>query len=122
MFFQVSELYFWSSRDGVDEHFLANVQQLFPSKRVILDATEVLIERPTHRNAHIVAFSNTHTLKTMIDGEAMCLTSVPVADDRRNAAKRIHVERISSCTKTFKILKKTQNSEHRSTWDEAFLE
>ena len=40
MLFELSELYFWPSRDGVDEHFPANVQQMFPSKRVILDATE----------------------------------------------------------------------------------
>ena len=56
MFFELSELYFWPSRDGVDEHFPANVQQMLPSKRVILDATEVRIQRPTHHNAHRVAF------------------------------------------------------------------
>ena len=56
MFFELSELYFWPSRDGVDEHFLANVQQMLPSKRVILDLTEVPIQRPTYRNAQRVAF------------------------------------------------------------------
>ena len=43
-------------RTHVDEHFPANAQQLFPSKRVILDATEVPIQRPAHRNAQRVAF------------------------------------------------------------------
>ena len=80
MFFELSELYLWSSRDGVDEHFPANVQQMFHSKRGILDATEVPIERPKHRNAQRVTFSNTHTLKTMIGGAAKCLTSMPVAE------------------------------------------
>ena len=56
MFWELSELYFWPSRDGVDEHFLANVQQMLPSKRVILDATAVPIQRPTHNNAQRVAF------------------------------------------------------------------
>ena len=107
MFFELSELYLWSSRDGVDEHFPANVQQVFHSKRGILDATPVPIQRPSHRNAQRVTFSNTHTLKTMIGGAAKCLKAMPVADDRRNAAKIIHVERIIACGKTFKILKKT---------------
>ena len=56
MLFELSELYFWPSRGGVDENFPANVQQMLPSKRVILDATEVAIQRPTHRNAQSLAF------------------------------------------------------------------
>ena len=56
MLFELSELYFWPSRNGVDEHFSANVQQMLPSNHVILDATEVPIQRPTHRNAQRVAF------------------------------------------------------------------
>ena len=56
MFCELSELYFWPRRDGVDEHFLANVQQMLPSKRVILDATAVPMQRPTHNNAQRVAF------------------------------------------------------------------
>ena len=34
----------------------ANMQHMLPSKRAILDATYVPIQRPTHRNAHVVAF------------------------------------------------------------------
>ena len=34
--------------------------------------------------------------------------------DRRNASKRIHVERIIGCAKTFKIMKTTLNSEEAS--------
>ena len=56
MFSELSELYFWSNLDGVDEHFTANVQQMLPSNRVILDATAVPIQRPTHRTAQRVAF------------------------------------------------------------------
>ena len=54
MFFKLSELYFWLNRD--DEHFPANMQHMLPSKRAILDATYVPIQRPTHRNAQVVAF------------------------------------------------------------------
>ena len=39
--FELSEHDFWPSRDVVDEHFQANFHQTFPSKHVILDATEV---------------------------------------------------------------------------------
>ena len=69
MYFELSELDFWSSRDVVDEHFPANFQQMFPSTRVILDATEVPVQRPKHCNAQRVVLStykNTGTLKTMI--------------------------------------------------------
>ena len=41
MHFELSEHDFWLSRDAVYEHFQDNVQQTFPSKHVILDATEV---------------------------------------------------------------------------------
>ena len=41
MHFELSEHYFWPSRDVVYEHFQANCHQTFPSKHVILDATEV---------------------------------------------------------------------------------
>ena len=44
MYFELSELDFWPSRDVVDEHFPANFQQMFPSTRVILDATEVAVQ------------------------------------------------------------------------------
>ena len=37
-----------------------------------------------------------------------------VVRDRRNASKRIHVERIIGCAKTFKIMKTTLNSEETS--------
>ena len=56
VFFELSELHFWPSLDGVDEHFPANLLQMLPSKPVILDATEIPIQRPTHRNAQRVAF------------------------------------------------------------------
>ena len=39
---------------------------MIPAKPVVLDATDVPIHRPTHRNSQRVASSNTHTLKTII--------------------------------------------------------
>ena len=66
--FELSEL---PSRDVVDEHFPANVQQMFLSNRAILLATEVQILKLTHRNAQGLAFYNVHTLKTMI---GICIT------------------------------------------------
>ena len=66
--FELSEL---PSRDGVDEYFPANLQQMIPQKPVVLDATDVPIQRPTHRNSQRVASSNTHTLETII---VICIT------------------------------------------------
>ena len=44
-----------------------------PAKPVVLDATDVPIQRPTHRNSQRVASSNTHALKTII---VMCITPI----------------------------------------------
>ena len=41
MHFELSEHDFWPSWDVVYEHFQDNFHQTFPSKHVILDATEV---------------------------------------------------------------------------------
>ena len=42
------------------------------------------------------------------------LDAETVVNDRRNASKIIHVERIIGCAKTFKIMKTTLNSEETS--------
>ena len=75
MFFELSELYFWPSRDGVDENFPAIVLLMFPSKRVILDATEGPIQKPTRRRPN-------------------AQKSGVLVGERRDAEKIIHVESI----------------------------
>ena len=53
---------------------------------------------------------NSHTMlkgRSQFDEEAL-------VRDRRNASKRIHVERIIGCAKTFNIMKTTLNSEEAS--------
>ena len=44
---------------------------MIPVKPVVLDATDVPIQRPTHRNSQRVPSSNTHGLKTII---VICIT------------------------------------------------
>ena len=69
MYFEFQELDFWPSRDVIDEHFPSNFKEMFPKTRVILDATEVPIQRPKHCDSQRITFStykNRNTLKTMI--------------------------------------------------------
>ena len=46
---------------------------MIPAKPVGLDATDVPIQRPTHRNYQRGASSNTHTLETII---VICITPI----------------------------------------------
>ena len=69
MYFELTELDFWPDRDIINEHFPKNFQKMFPTTRVILDATEIFIERPKNCDAQKVTFStykHHNTLKTMI--------------------------------------------------------
>ena len=50
---------------------------------------------------------------TTLNGRSQ-LGAETMVRDRRNASKRIHVERIVGCAKTFRILKTTPNSEDMS--------
>ena len=90
IFFELFELYFWPSRNGVDEHFPANVQQMLPSK-----VSSWMRQRFRYRGQHIVMSKDWR-----------------FGGWQTKCAKRIHVESIICCVKTFTILKKTLNSEH----------
>ena len=69
MFYELSELDFWPDKEVIDQHFPTKFKKMFPTTRVILDATEIPIQRPQNCNGQRVTFStykNTNTLKTMI--------------------------------------------------------
>ena len=69
LYFQLKELNIWPSKDIVQETMPVDFRRKFPKTRVILDATEVPIEKPTHVNCQSVTWSNykhKNTLKTMI--------------------------------------------------------
>ena len=46
---------------------------MIPAKPVVLDATDVLIQRTTHRNSQRMASSNRHALKIII---VICITPI----------------------------------------------
>ena len=69
---------------------------MFPSTRVVLDATEVPVQRPKHCNVQRVALStykNTHTLKTMIGITPTGQVSYVIASYWGSASDRHTIER-----------------------------
>lgn len=69
LYFQLKELNIWPSKDIVEETMPVDFKRKFPKTRVILDATEVPIQKPSHVNCQSVTWSNykhKNTLKTMI--------------------------------------------------------
>lgn len=69
LYYQLSEINFWPSRQVVQETMPLNFKKLFPNTRVIIDATEVPIQKPSHTNNQSASFStykNTNTLKVLV--------------------------------------------------------
>lgn len=69
LFYELSEMNIWIPRDVVNEFFPKKFNNMFPSTRVILDATETPIDKPGNCNAQRMTFSsykNRNTAKTMI--------------------------------------------------------
>jgi len=69
MYYQFKEINIWPSRKIVDDHMPTGFKAMFPTTRVILDATEVPIIKPSNVVAQSATFStykNKNTLKTMI--------------------------------------------------------
>lgn len=69
LYFQLKEIDIWPSREVVNEYMPKDFGEKFPSTRVILDATETPIQKPSDVNAQSITWSNYkhgNTLKTMI--------------------------------------------------------
>lgn len=69
LYFQLKDLDFWPSRQIVDDHMPSSFRHSFKMTRVILDATEIPINKPSNINAQSCTFSNyknRNTLKAMI--------------------------------------------------------
>ena len=69
LYLELSELGCWLSRETIDEHFPTNFRKLFPTTRVVLDATEIAIEKASNVNGQRMTFStykNRNTLKTLV--------------------------------------------------------
>lgn len=69
LYFQLKELNIWPSVNVIKESMPSDFKKKFPNTRVILDATEVPIEKPSDVNAQSITWSSykhKNTLKTMI--------------------------------------------------------
>lgn len=69
LYYELSEIDVWLSRDIVDTYFPISFQQHYPLTRVILDATEIPIDKPTECNSQSATFStykNRNTLKVLV--------------------------------------------------------
>lgn len=69
MYFQFREIDIWPSRNVVNDHMPQGFKKSFPSTRVVLDATETPIVKPSNVKAQSATFSvykNKNTLKIMV--------------------------------------------------------
>ncbi|XP_062617077.1 uncharacterized protein LOC134278804 [Saccostrea cucullata] len=69
IYFQLKELSLWPSRDVIQQFMPFDFGKKFPNTRVILDATELPINKPSNVNAQSItwsAYKHKNTLKTMI--------------------------------------------------------
>ncbi|XP_076073051.1 uncharacterized protein LOC143044775 [Mytilus galloprovincialis] len=69
LYFQLKDLDIWPSRQVVDEFMPVDFGRKFPTTRVILDATEIPIQKPSDVNNQSVTWSSykhRNTIKTMV--------------------------------------------------------
>ena len=177
MYHEFLEMPIWPSRELVSFYSPADFKRKFPSTRVIIDGTEIPLQRPkqpTLQQATYSTYKNRNTVKVLIGispsglvtyisdvyrsstsdrqicersnlttlcepGDSIMsdkgfnvqdlfipshvtinipeffkkknrMSAKSVANDRKIASKRVHVERIIGLAKTFKILKKPLNN------------
>lgn len=58
LYFQLKELNLWSSEDIVQDFMPVNFAEKCPCTRVIWDATEILIQKPSDVNSQSITWSN----------------------------------------------------------------
>ena len=69
LFYQLQEVTQWLPKDIVQEYMPSDFKSKFPETRVLLDATENFIEKPSNvkdQSATWSSYKNHNTLKTMI--------------------------------------------------------
>lgn len=57
MYFQLNELQLWPDGEVIESHMSQNFGRLFPKTKLILDATEIPIEKPGNVEAQSITFS-----------------------------------------------------------------
>lgn len=69
LYLEFKETNFWLSREIIDTYFPQHFKHLFPTTRVVLDATEVAITKPSNTSNQRSSFStykNQNTLKVLV--------------------------------------------------------
>ena len=69
LYFQLKELDLWIDSETVKQHMPEQFKKLFPETRVIIDATEIPIEKPTNisdQSASFSTYKNRNTLKCLV--------------------------------------------------------
>ena len=68
-YFQLKDLNIWNCRETVNTHMPQDFQAKFPSTRVIIDGTEIPVEKPkdpTDQSATWSSYKNRNTLKVLV--------------------------------------------------------
>lgn len=69
LYFQLKELEMWPSKEVVNDFMPQDFKQKFPTTRIILDATEMPIQKPSNVNVQNLTWSSykhNNTVKTMV--------------------------------------------------------
>ncbi|XP_014681217.1 PREDICTED: uncharacterized protein LOC106821082 [Priapulus caudatus] len=91
----------WPDRETIDAYMPTNFNKLFPNTRVILDATETPIHKPSRVDDQSVTFStykNKNTLKTMIGCSPRGLVTYVSDSYGGSASDRQIIERSELCS------------------------
>ncbi|XP_046381846.2 uncharacterized protein LOC124152842 [Haliotis rufescens] len=103
LYFQLQEVNTWPSKEVIRHTMPENFNKQFPSTRVILDATEIPIQKPSNVNAQSAIFStykNKNTLKTMIGCTPHGVVSYISRSYGGSASDRQIIERSKLCSDT----------------------
>lgn len=69
LYFQLKELEMWQSKEVVNDFMPQDFKQKFPTTRIILDATEMPIQKPSNVNVQSLtcsSYKHKNTVKTMV--------------------------------------------------------
>ncbi|XP_074662884.1 uncharacterized protein LOC141915296 [Tubulanus polymorphus] len=105
MYFQLSEINTWPEREEIDCFMPSGFKHHFPSTRVILDATEIPIEKPSNVKSQTATFStckHKNTLKTMVGISPRGVVSYVSESYAGSTSDRQIIERSQLCSNTSK--------------------